>query len=103
MSDLALMGLLAGGTLLMRASLVAVLSNVAIPERVEEALKLVAPAVLAGLIAQTLLLDAGELRPLGTWHLAAIAAAVIAWKTRSVGWTLALGMAAVWVLETIAR
>ena len=101
MSDLTLVGLLAGGTLLMRASLVALLSNVRLPARLEEALKLVAPAILAGLVAQTLFLQGDDLRPLGTWHIAAIAAAIVAWKTRSVGWTLLLGMVFVIVLEAI--
>lgn len=102
MSEIALVGMLAGGTLLMRASMVALLANVALPARAEEALKLVAPALLAGLVAQTLFLQAGEMRPPGTWHLAALVAALVAWKTRSVGWTLVLGMGSVWILEAIA-
>jgi branched-subunit amino acid transport protein len=102
MSEIALVGMLAGGTLLMRASMVALLANVTLPDRLQEALKLVAPALLAGLIAQTLFLQAGEFRPIGTWHLAAVVAALVAWKTRSVGWTLVLGMGAVWILEAVA-
>ena len=49
-----------------------------------------------------LFLQAGEFRPIGTWHLAAVVAALVAWKTRSVGWTLVLGMGAVWILEAVA-
>ncbi len=102
MTDLALVGLVAAGTLLMRASLVALLANVTIPDRVEQGLRLVAPAVLAGLVAQTLFLDAGEVRPFGSWYIAAAMAAAVAWKTRSVGLTLVVGMVSVWLLEAFA-
>ena len=89
------------GTFLLRASMVTLLADVSIPQRVEQALGLVAPAVLAGLVAQTLFLDHGEWRAPGTWHLAALVAAVVAWRTRSFGWTLLAGMAAVWALEAL--
>jgi branched-subunit amino acid transport protein len=102
MNDFGLVLVLAGGTYLMRASLVVMLANVTIPERVEQALKLVGPAVLAGLVAQTLLIQGGEVRPFGTWYLAAAVAVAVAWKTGSVAWTLLAGMAAIWILESVA-
>jgi branched-subunit amino acid transport protein len=98
-SDLALVAIVAVGTLTMRASMVTLLANVTIPPRVEQALSLVAPAVLAGLVAQTLFLDHGAFRPFGTWYLAAAVAALVAWRTRSFGWTLLAGMVSVWLLE----
>jgi branched-subunit amino acid transport protein len=101
MNDLALVGIVAAGTLLMRASLVALLANITIPDCVGQGLRLVAPAVLAGLVAQTLFLEAGELRPFGTWYIAAAVAAAVAWKTRSVGLTLIVGMISVWLLEAL--
>ena len=61
-----------------------------------------APAVLAGLVAQTLFLDHGDLRPFGTWYVAAAIAALVAWRSRSFGWTLAAGMASVWLLEALS-
>lgn len=100
-TDFAIVLAVAVGTLAMRASMVTLLADVAIPPRVEQALGLVAPAVLAGLVAQTLFLDAGELRPFGTWYLAAAIAAVVAWRTRSFGWTLLAGMVAVWLLGAL--
>lgn len=102
MTDFALVAMVAGGTLLMRVSLVALLANVTIPVRLEQALSLVAPAVLGGLVAQTLFIEGGELRPFGTWYIAAVAAALVAWRTRSVGWTLLVGMFSVWVLEAVS-
>jgi branched-subunit amino acid transport protein len=45
--------------------------------------------------------EGDAIRPLGPWYVAlAIAVAVAAWR-RSVGWTLVLGMASLWVLEAI--
>jgi branched-subunit amino acid transport protein len=91
----------AAGTFAMRASLVALLANVTLPRRLTQALGLVAPAVLAGLVAQTLFLDGVEIRPFGTWYLAAAAAALVAWRTRSFGWTLVVGMGGVWLLGVL--
>jgi branched-subunit amino acid transport protein len=99
MTDFALVAMLAGGTLLIRTSLVALLANATIPGWLAEALRLVVPAVLAGMVAQTLFISDGELRPFDTWYLAAAVAAIVAWRTRSVGWTLLVGMLAIWILE----
>ncbi len=82
--------------------MVTLLADVTIPHRVEQALGLVAPAVLAGLVAQTLFLDHGEFRPFGTWYIAGAVAALVAWRTRSFGWTLLAGMGSVWLLEAVA-
>ena len=101
MNDLVLVALVAAGTLAMRASMVTLLAGASIPIRVEQALSLVAPSVLAGLVAQTLFLDQGDYRPFGTWYLAAAVAAVVAWRTRSFGWTLVAGMGCVWLLEAV--
>jgi branched-subunit amino acid transport protein len=101
MTDYLYVAIVAGGTLAMRASLVALLANVTIPTRVEQALGLVAPAVLAGLVAQTLFLEGGEIRPFDTWYIAAALAALVAWRTRSFGWTLVVGMGCVWILAAI--
>jgi len=89
------------GTLGLRASMVTLLADRTIPPRVEQALSLVAPAVLAGLVAQTLFLDHGEFRPFGTWYVAGAIAAAVAWRTRSFGWTLLAGMGSVWLLEAL--
>ncbi len=101
-ADLFIVAAVAAGTLAMRASMITLLADVTIPPRVQQALSLVAPAVLAGLVAQTLFLDAGELRPFGVWYVAGAIAAVVAWRTRSFGWTLLIGMASVWLLGAVA-
>lgn len=101
MADLAIVVLIAAGTFAMRASMVTLLANITIPLRVGQALGLVVPAVIAGLVAQTLFLDGGDLRPLGTWYVAASVAALAAWRTRSFAWPLVVGMGAVWALEAL--
>lgn len=110
MNELAIVAVTALGTLLIRLSMVTVMSEVQIPPRLQQALRLVAPAVLAGLVAQSLLLDDSEpsrllgvsgLRQIGSWHVAAVIAAVAAWKSKSVGLTLGIGMSAVWIIGAV--
>ncbi len=87
------------GTYLLRVSLVALLGRVEVPERVSDALQLVTPAVLAALVARGLFIEEGGIRSLDPWHGAALTAAVVAWRTKSVTWTLIAGMASVWALS----
>jgi branched-subunit amino acid transport protein len=99
--DFVYVAVVALGTLAMRASMLTILAGVALPARFEQALGLVAPAVLAGLVAQTLFLEGGELRAFSSWYVAAGVAALVAWRTRSFGWTLVVGMGTVWALEAL--
>ena len=85
----------------MRSSLVAILGNVTIPPRLEQALRLVAPAMLAGIVVQGLVFDGDGSQTSVAWYLAAAIAAAAAWKTRSIPWTLAIGLTAVWCLEAV--
>ena len=99
--ELAIVLAVGAGTLAMRASMVTLLAGATLSPRVIQALRLVAPAVLAGLVAQTLFLDHGAWRPFGSWYLAAAIAALVAWRTRSFAWTLLVGMVAVWLPEAV--
>ncbi len=69
-----------------------------LPERVERSLRLVGPAAMAAIIANSLLLDEGSWRAFGAWHLAALVAVGVALWKRSSGWTMAAGAAAFAVL-----
>ena len=90
------------GTYLLRLSAIAVVgADRRIPPRVEQALRLVAPAVLAALVANSLLLEGDSWRPLGAWHGAALVAALVAVRFRSAAWTLLAGMVAVWVFSAL--
>jgi branched-subunit amino acid transport protein len=93
--------LVALGTYAIRISAVVVLGRAAIPPKVEQTFRLIAPAVMAALVANSLLLDRGELRPPGVWHLAAAVATGVALWTRSVGWTLLVGLLVYWGLEAV--
>ena len=93
--------LLAVGTYLMRASVILLAAGREIPPRAEATLRLIPAAVLPALVAEAVAFEGDAIRPLGPWYVAlAIAVAVAAWR-RSVGWTLVLGMASLWVLEAI--
>ncbi len=90
------------GTYLIRLSMVIALGRITLSHRAERALSLIPPAVLAALVAQTLVLDEDSLRTLSSWHPAALAAAVVAWRTRSIGWTLVTGMTVLWTIQAVA-
>ncbi len=89
------------GTLTMRSLAITVLSGREIPQTIQRALRLVAPAVLSGLVVQTLFFTGGSIRSIDSWHLAAIGAALVAWRSQSVAYTLAAGMVLLWTLELL--
>ena len=72
------------------------LSRVALPGWAEDFLKLVPGAVLAASLAQALLIQDERLAlSLGNPHLlAALPASVVAWRTRSMIWTMLTGIVA---------
>ena len=76
--ELVIVLVVAAGTLAIRSSMVSLLAGRRLSPALEAALSLVAPAALAGLVAQTLLLDAGAVRGIGSWHVAAAGAALVA-------------------------
>lgn len=63
-------------------------------------LRYVPVAVLAALVVPAALAPRGDLE-VGRHAWAALAGAVIAWRTRSVLWTILGGMAAFWLLKAI--
>lgn len=103
MDDMWLAIVLAGaGTYAQRASFLAFAHRLTeVPDTAARVLRQIPAAVLAALVVPALM------RPEGTidlWQprlLAGVLAAVVSWKTRSVGATLAVGMLAVVVLERV--
>ena len=89
------------GTYLTRLSFIGIFGNREIPTYVERPLRLVAPAVLAAIAIPELVAPEGEvffsfdnLR-----LLAGLIAIVVAWRTRSIGWTIGVGMGSLWLLD----
>ena len=97
------MTLLGVGTLLIRASFLVAAAGRSAPPLVERVLRLVPAAVLSALVAPALVYDEDRLYlSFGNEHLiAGLFAALVAWRTRSVPWTLALGMIAMWGLKAL--
>jgi len=66
-----------------------------------EALRYVPAAVFAAIVVPQVLIreEAVDLSPGNPRLLAAVAALAVAWSTRSIAWTLAAGMAALWLVQ----
>lgn len=70
------------------------------PTLLQRWLRYVPPAVLAALVVPAALAPEGRLEVgLPAW--AVLAGAVVAWRTRSVLWTILGGMAAFWLLRLL--
>jgi branched-subunit amino acid transport protein len=93
------------GTFALRFSLIA-LSDRAdrLPESVQRALRFIPPAAFAAIAAPAFLVPAGSIDvTFGNLRLiAGLVASAVAWKTRSVLWTILSGMVVLWLLQAIA-
>lgn len=95
--------LLLGGlaTYLTRLSMILLFSHWQIPPWQGRALRLVPAAVFSAIIAQEVFIQNGAINL--SFHneriLAALAATLIAWRTKNVLLTLAVGMATLWALQ----
>ena len=108
MSPLALWLTMAGAgavTFALRLSFIALLGRIQIPPILRQALRFVPAAVLTAVVIPLLFYEDGVLQfSLGNERLlAGLAAALIAWRTRSVLLTLGGGMATLWILQAIAQ
>jgi branched-subunit amino acid transport protein len=90
-------------TFALRLSFIALLGRVEMPLFLERALRFVPAAVLTAVVIPLLFYEDGSLDvSLGNERLlAGLLAALIAWRTRSVLFTLGGGMAALWALQAI--
>lgn len=89
-------------TLAARASFLLLQDRVALPPILRRALRYVPPAVLAAIVAPSLLEPSGVgVGPVDARLLAGAAAIVVAWRTESVLATLGAGMALLWSLTRL--
>ena len=90
------------GTYAMRASFLVFAHRLAdVPPGVQRLLRQIPPAALAAIVVPALLRPEGQL---DLWHsrcAAGIVAALVAWKTRNIAVTLAVGMGIVMVLDAL--
>jgi branched-subunit amino acid transport protein len=97
---LAIAGLLTFG---IRLSFIALLGKVELPPVLTRALRFVPPAVLSAIILPEVLVRDGalDLHPGNVRIVAGVLAAVVAWRTRNVVLTIAVGMAVLWTAQAL--
>ena len=93
--------ILAMGTFALRFSFIYLFGKVEMPAWLRRALRFVPPAVLAALVFPALTYPNGalDLSLDNIRLLAGLGGALIAWKTRNVLWTIAVGMVLFWALQ----
>ena len=92
-------------TFVLRVSFIALLGRTGMPLSVERALRFVPAAVLTAFVIPLLIYENGAMQvSLGNERLlAGLIAALIAWRSGSVLFTLGGGMAALWVLQVVGQ
>lgn len=90
-------------TWLLRLSFIEAWQWLSIPPVLDRALRYVPPAVMAALVVPALVRSGGgiDLSPDNLRLIAGIAAALVAWFSRSVLLTLATGMGLLWLLQAL--
>jgi len=94
---------IAFGTFGLRFSFIYLFGRIEMPDWLRRALRFVPASVLAALVFPALTHPVGTLDiSLGNVRLlAGLGAAVVAWRTRNVLWTLITGMALLWILQAV--
>lgn len=88
-------------TFFWRFVFIALIGRIEEPKGMRPILRLVPASVLAALVVSGLFLSQGrfELNPLDAKYPAAIIAAMVAWRTKNLFWTIASGMLALWTVR----
>jgi branched-subunit amino acid transport protein len=94
---------LAAGTFALRFSFIYLFGKVDMPDWLRRALRFVPASVLAALVFPALTYPHGTLDiSLNNIHLlAGLGGALVAWRTKNVLWTIAVGMVLFWVLGAL--
>ena len=90
-------------TFLIRFSSIGLLGHAELPPLVRRALRYVPPAVLSAIFVPELVITNGNLNlsPANPRLIAGILAILVAWKTRNMLITIAVGMAALWGISAL--
>jgi branched-subunit amino acid transport protein len=86
-------------TFLTRLSFIALWGRWMPPEWLRRALRYVPPAVLTAIIFPEVLIREGAFNPFSPRLLAGLVAALVAWRTKNIVWTILAGMGALLVLQ----
>jgi branched-subunit amino acid transport protein len=86
-------------TFAMRFSFVALFGRMGIPVPLERALRYVAPAVLAAITLPAVVAPGGTIDPWNVYVPAALIGGIAAWRTKSIGAAILVGLPALWLLE----
>jgi len=86
-------------TFAMRFSFIGLFGKVGIPVPLERALRYVAPAVLAAITLPAILAPDATFDPWNAFLPAALVGAVAAWRTKSIGAAIIVGLPALWLLQ----
>lgn len=91
------------GTYLTRLSFVAAFARGGVPEWLKPPLRYVAPAVLAAIVAPAVIAPGGsvDVSTANPRFLAGVIALAVAIRTKSVAWTILVGMVALWALQAL--
>lgn len=101
MSPLVQFALAGLGTYLIRASAILVMGRVRVSDGQRSVLRLIAPAVLAAIVADRLFVSDGDVVLRGTWLIAGGVAGLVATRGRSAIFTILAGMATVWLFGAL--
>ena len=92
-------------TYALRLSLITLLGRFEVPPLVSRGLRFVPPAVLSAIFVPELVQPGGKLNlSLGNARLlAGLLAMLVAWRTRNVLLTVAVGMVSLWILQSLLK
>ena len=88
-------------TFAMRFVFIGLFGRVTVPEWLERALRYVAPSVLAAITLPAVVAPGGVLSVWNPFVPAAIIGGLAAWRTRSIGISIAAGLISLWILQWI--
>ena len=91
-------------TFAVRYPVMVLVGKIPLPQPVFQALRYVPPAVLAAIIVPEVLMDSNnriDVSPQNSYLVAAIVAALVAWRSKNLLLTIVIGMAAMWLWRTV--
>ncbi|MDJ0837785.1 MAG: AzlD domain-containing protein [Acidobacteriota bacterium] len=91
------------GTFVLRLSFIVLLEKIKEPEAMRRSLKYVPPAVMAALVASSILVNDNQLFVSLDNHrlTAALIAGLVGWRTKSLLWTILTGLIALFALTSL--